>query len=215
MTKDQLIEKLVKELIENYDTDTQISRYKGLTLRVSQDEHPTNPREYYAGENRLFCFHKRHNIGDKQNYNQKDFSSWSEFEGQLKKDYDIHSILPVYMYEHGGVRLDTTSSSSRWDSEQVGYIFITNDYAKRLGEVKNSLKYYVKDYSRYLNGEIQEISLYYCNKVIGKKDEITQNIDAEVIKEILISGCVFDDWDDEKFEKLINLDSQIQSLLDN
>lgn len=208
MTKNQLIQ----ELINNYDDCKLSSSYNSFTLKVTQDEYAINPRDKYPRDNHLFCFHRRYNLGDEHNYNQEDFSSWSEFEGQLTKDYDIHTILPVYMYDHSGLILNTTGFSCPWDSGQVGYIFITNDQAKEMTDVEESLKFYVEEYSQYLNGEIYDISLYYRNEFIGGEGEIAQDIDTEVIKDILTTGCVFDDWSDEKFEKLIEVDNQIQQL---
>lgn len=208
MTKNQLIQ----ELINNYDNCKLSSNYNGFTLKVAPDEYAINPRIKYETDNHLFCFHRRYNLGDEHNYNQEDFSSWSEFEGQLIKDYDIHTILPVYMYDHSGLILNTTGFSCPWDSGQVGYIFITNDQAKEMTDVEKSLKFYVEEYSQYLNGEIYDISLYYRNEFIGGEGEITQDVDTKVIKDILTTGCVFDDWSDEKFEKLIEVDNQIQKL---
>lgn len=214
MTKNQLIEKLV----ENYDPNTRSSNYNSFNLKVSQDQHAMNPREKYRTYNFLYCFHKRYRLGDENNYNPDDYSSWDGIKEQFEKDYSIDTILPVYMYDHSGLILNTTGFSCRWDSGQVGFIFMTEQqrylFSKSF-DAKNYLEEAVAEYSQYLEGRIYDISLYYNDRFLGGEGEIIQDIDTEVIRDALDGCCVFEQWSDERIEKLINLDNQVQSLLDN
>lgn len=72
-------------------------------------------------------------------------------------------ILPVYMYEHSGIALNTTGFSCPWDSGQVGWIYATYErIGKEYGIVndntitkaKKTLKAEVEIYSHYLNGDV-------------------------------------------------------------
>ena len=47
----------------------------------------------------------------------------------LKENEDKLYILPVYMYEHGGVTIKTSPFSCGWDSGQIGYIYMTKETA--------------------------------------------------------------------------------------
>lgn len=81
------------------------------------------------------------------------------------KFFDRYIALPVYKYEHSRVAYNTTGFNCRWDSGQVGYIYLTKEDArKNRGLVRPSpqkrqwaldiLKSEVKAFSQWANGEI-------------------------------------------------------------
>jgi hypothetical protein len=106
---------------------------------------------------KMFCFHRRYNIGDKHTYNSENFSRWDEFKAQLEKDYDIRVILPLYMYEHGGITISTTPFSCPWDSGQIGFVFATAEGIRDNFGVKRITKDILKRTERLL---ADEVSLY-------------------------------------------------------
>lgn len=74
-------------------------------------------------------------------------------------------VLPLYLYDHSGITISTSEFSCRWDSGQVGYIFvdfetIKKEYgvkrvSKKLKEkVKKVLKSEVNTYDDYIRGNI-------------------------------------------------------------
>jgi hypothetical protein len=67
-------------------------------------------------------------------------------------------MLPLYLMDHSGLSMSTTSFGCRWDSGRVGVIYTT---AKRLTEIgvelaraAECLVAEVDDYDRFLRGEI-------------------------------------------------------------
>jgi len=79
--------------------------------------------------------------------------------------FNEYVALPVYKYEHSGVAFNTTGFHCRWDSGQIGYIYITREDArniwglKRLSPQKRQwaldiLKGEVESYSQWANGEL-------------------------------------------------------------
>ena len=82
-----------------------------------------------------------------------------------------HVVLPVYMYEHSGVSIRTTSFNDNWDSGLVGYIvadrnavlkeYSVTEITPELREkVLGVLRGEIDTYSKYLNGEIYGFRLF-------------------------------------------------------
>lgn len=67
-------------------------------------------------------------------------------------------MLPVFMYEHSGVALNTGGFSCSWDSGRVGYIYYTNRQVCELFNgnrelAKQALEMEVATYGEYINGD--------------------------------------------------------------
>jgi hypothetical protein len=59
------------------------------------------------------------------------------------------------MYEHGNITISTSAFSCRWDSGQLGFIYITKQDAEKNGITKpyELLEHEVKVYDYYLRGD--------------------------------------------------------------
>ncbi len=95
-----------------------------LTLRIVQDEDPLNPRVDYDPLGKMVCFHRRYNLGDAHNIDHSDFNGWDEMEEHLTKAHGAVIILPLFLYDHSGITLQTIPFSCPWDSGQVGFIYM-------------------------------------------------------------------------------------------
>lgn len=92
-----------------------------------------------------------------------------EFTQYHKKEDWI--ILPLYktVYEHSGVKYQTTSFSCRWDSGQIGYIYTSIDAAKEeFGEdykekAIECLKGEVKTFSNWANGQCYGFNIEFAS----------------------------------------------------
>jgi len=85
---------------------------------------------------------------------------------------DKHVVmLPLYLYDHGGITMKTGGYSCPWDSGQVGYIYATRDTilkefsAKRLtkelrAKAEDILRDEVKTYAQFLEGDIYGYVIY-------------------------------------------------------
>ena len=72
----------------------------------------------------MIAFHRRYDLGDKHSIKHEDYDGWDEMETALEKKFDA-VILPLYLYDHSGITMNTTGFSCGWDSGQVGFICIS------------------------------------------------------------------------------------------
>ena len=85
---------------------------------------------------------------------------------------DKHVVmLPLYLYDHGGITMNVGGYSCPWDSGQVGYIYATRDTilkeysAKRLtkelrAKAEDILRDEVRTYAQFLEGDIYGYVIY-------------------------------------------------------
>ena len=147
-----------------------------IRLEIKQDLYPTSPRE---DDNLaiMTCFHKRYNLGDEHNYKLSDFESWEQLKKQIIKAENPICIKPLYIYNHSSVTISTTPFSCRWDSGQIGFIYIRKkDMLEEFGGKRSSKKLKskaekiidneVEVYDQYLNGEVFYFELYVNENLI-------------------------------------------------
>jgi len=122
-------------------------------IEINYDDSDHSPREN-DNISTMACWHTRYNLGDKQ------ISSLNESE-IIEAYPDIIAILPLYLYDHSGLTINTTGFSCRWDSGQVGWAFITKDRAEYMGvsewskdKLLEAIRAEVKEYDQYLRGEV-------------------------------------------------------------
>ncbi|RLC34633.1 hypothetical protein DRH14_02460 [Candidatus Shapirobacteria bacterium] len=146
-----------KEILRQLLDDDVVAVYKSGDeyLEIFYDDSPDSPREW-DNLGHMLIFHNRYSLGDENDIDKNQFSSWDDVENYLIEEEDAAVILPIYMYEHSGITIRTYPFASRWDSGQVGFI-----YAKK-SEIGNLKKSKVKDilikevevYDKFLRGEV-------------------------------------------------------------
>lgn len=90
--------------------------------------------------------------------------------GEIQSVIDrvIPVLLPLYLYDHSGLSISTSSFSCGWDSGIVGFIYATKEKVKaEWGEspdaVDKALEYLrgeVETYDTYLTGNIYDYTIY-------------------------------------------------------
>jgi hypothetical protein len=158
-------------LFEKYEVDNKV-------LEIFHDDSPISPRSW-DNLGTIVAWHRNYNLSE-EDYNEcRDFLEAKTYQ-HYESDEGIENasdqrlmdlfekdniILPVYMYEHSGIALSTTSFSCRWDSGLLGYIFVSkerirNEYGvkritkKVLEKVESVLKSEIDVYGDYLNGSV-------------------------------------------------------------
>jgi hypothetical protein len=68
-------------------------------------------------------------------------------------------VLPLYVYEHGGITMNTGGFSCPWDSGQVGYIYcakatVDEEWGGDRDKARKYLEGEVREYDQYLTGDI-------------------------------------------------------------
>ena len=136
-----------------------------VTLKIVQDDNPMNPRTEFSNLGTMACWHRRSNLGD----TKIDTARYANGDDWLDQCVDKGSVvLPLYLYEHGGMTMSTGPFGDRWDSGQVGWIYcepdaivkeyslkdaseITDDIREK---VKSVLESEVKTYDHMLTGNV-------------------------------------------------------------
>ena len=147
-----------------------VSGSKKYRIKIIQDNDPYSPREN-DNLGKMVCFHGRYNLGDKHNYDHRDYSGWEEQREAISKNEDVCVILPLYLYDHSGITISTSPFSCRWDSGQVGWILVSKkkvreEYGvKRINQklvekVTGILEAEVKEYDQYLTGDVYGYEIY-------------------------------------------------------
>lgn len=177
-------------------------KYRGFDINIRQDENSTSPREW-DNLGTMVCFHRRYNLGDKHS-----FSSPADFYKDFLTTFK-GVVLPLYLYDHSGITMNTTGFSCGWDSGQVGWIYITDEKilseyggkrvtAKLIERVKGYLVNEVKTYDDFLRGNVygfqvvdnEEMELDSCwgfygdHEKSGLLDEAKGSIDAHIEAQI-------------------------------
>jgi hypothetical protein len=142
----------------------------GNVLEIFQDSYPESPREW-DNLGVVIIFHKRYDFGDTDTpISADDYSNWDEMEEGIKEQLKPLVLLPVYMYEHSGITINTTGFTCRWDSGQVGFIYTTNEKIDEAGcYIKESETWddYIERIRSYLQGEIKTLDNYITGNVYG------------------------------------------------
>ena len=127
-------------------------------LNIIQDPHAFNPREEYDHLGTMFCKHKRYTLGDKD---ADDIRIEDEETGDLNFP-EGYTILPLYLYDHSGITMNTSGFHCPWDSGMVGYIYMSHEVAKKnwpncedwKEKAINCMKSEVEEYDDYITGNV-------------------------------------------------------------
>jgi len=119
-----------------------------VTIYYDLDNY-SDPREW-DNLGTMVCWHGRYDLGDEQPK-----ISPSEYLEDLPEGT---VTLPLYLYDHGSITMNTSGFSCPWDSRQVGFIYATpEDIAKGGADPELTLeilKGEVETYDQYLRGDI-------------------------------------------------------------
>lgn len=148
----------VKELILNnndmvQNEEKQIGDY---LVRTYYDNYPDNPRNW-DNLGTMVCFHKRHDLGDTTDYRSQDYDAWGDLRNDIEENEGEVTILPLYLYDHGGITIRTSPFGCQFDSGQVGFIYVSKDKIEKEGidesRVVEYLENEVETYDKFLRGE--------------------------------------------------------------
>lgn len=136
------------------DTDPlETIKYKNHTIQIFQDINPINPRTDYDHAGTMLCVHRNYILGDKPKCTIEDIHEANENPENI--------VLPIYMYDHGGITISTIPFLCPWDSGQVGIIYISQENAKKEWNTEDYIEHAIEcmraevnEYDRYLTGQV-------------------------------------------------------------
>lgn len=145
--------------------------HKTYTIKIYPDDNPINPREDCDNLGTIIYWSNRYNLGEidgkKENIDAKDFANQKVKEGAV--------ILPVYLYDHSGITINTTGFSCQWDSGHIGWIFADKNAIRKWFEVKNITKKLRDKVQEHLVNEVETFDKFYGFTV---EDEDGNDIDS-------------------------------------
>ena len=147
--------------------ETEVLLPNDRVFRLVQDENPESPREW-SNLGTMACFHKRYCLGDRDiPFSSDQFDSWAEMEDYIWKDLDAAVVLPLYLYDHSGITMNTTGFSCPWDSGQVGFIYVTRDKIMEEYGVKSIRQELKEKVEKMLVSEVETYDQYLTGDVYG------------------------------------------------
>jgi hypothetical protein len=151
-------------IMNDYIVETEnIDKYQ---IDIIQDSDPESPREW-DNLGKMVCFHSSYNLGDKHDYNHNNYNGWDEMEKDIIRNENVGVILPLYLYDHSGITMNTTGFSCRWDSGQVGFIFISKEKIREEFGHKYVTQKVRDRVEKLLVGEVQTYDQYLTGDVYG------------------------------------------------
>ena len=145
-----------------------IGKYK---IEIISDDDPCDPR----GDDNLgtmVCFHRGYNLGDDHSFD--DPAALNQYLKSVKRKMGV--ILPLYLYDHSGITMNTTGFTCHFDSGQVGVIYITKEKMREEYSYQRVSKKLIARVTQYLIGEVETYDQYLTGDVYGFR--IT-NIDTD------------------------------------
>lgn len=138
------------------------------TVQIVNDPYPENPRDWDNLGN-MVCSHRRYTLGDEQ-LNYTDYTNWADAKKGLMAKYKTDIILPLYLYDHSGITMSTRPFTCKWDSGQVGFIYVIKEAIRAAFSIKRISRQTrakaidilideVKTYDQYLTGEAYELRI--------------------------------------------------------
>ena len=138
--------------------------YKGCTITIHQDDDAESPREY-DNLGTMVCCHGRYNLGDRSVQPEDINPTLAEFGDDMIS-------LPLYLYDHSGITMNTTGFSCPWDSGQVGRICVSRErvvaeYGKdyTVEQIESILRSEVEEYDKYIRGEVYGYEIQFADDV--------------------------------------------------
>lgn len=162
------MEHIKEEVIDNY------------ILRVYYDDSPSDPRE---DENltKMVCFHNRYNLGDDHDFKADDFNGWAEMEKYITGVEKPIVIKSLYLFDHGGITIGTRPFGDRWDSGQVGFVYIRKEDVRNEFSIKRCGQNMVERCNVILNGEVEMYDNYIQGLVYGYRVfKVTDGVEEEL-----------------------------------
>lgn len=105
----------------------QSCEYRGYTIEVVPTYDPLDPFEDGLKLGHHAFFHRTYRLGDGDiPFAHTDFGGWDAMREYIEGKRGLNAIcLPVYMYDHSGITINTTGFSCGWDSGQIGFTYAT------------------------------------------------------------------------------------------
>lgn len=150
--------------------------YQGHIIKIYHDPDAESPRAW-SNLGTLICWHRRYRLGDSHPFDSpeaflRNLAGVSE-QSDLTMDQLLERaerkavILPVFLYDHSGLAMNTIGFHCPWDSGQVGYVYVTLEAVRKEVGAKRVTKALRERAQDILRGEIVTYDAYLGGRVYG------------------------------------------------
>jgi len=150
--------------------------YQGHSIKIYHDPDTENPREW-SNLGTLICWHRRYRLGDSHRFDSPEaflrdragVSDQSDLSMEHLRDRAERKvvILPVFLYDHSGLAMNTIGFHCPWDSGQVGFLYVTLEAVRKEFGVKRVTKALREKAEGILRGEVVSYDAYLGGRVYG------------------------------------------------
>jgi hypothetical protein len=147
--------------------------YKGFEISIEYSEDNYSPDDWDT-LGKFYHWHHRYSISDAA----ENIRNWEEEE--IKELLKNSIYVPVYMYDHSGITINTTGFSCPWDSGQIGYYLVSKEDVKKEYGGKIISKKLKETVINILNNEIKSWDDYFTGNIFSFfiKDEDGEILDS-------------------------------------
>jgi hypothetical protein len=149
---------------------------RGHTIKIYHDPDAESPREW-SNLGTLICWHRRYRLGDSHSFDSpeaflRDLAGISEQRDlsmdRLQERAERNAVLlPVFLYDHSGLAMNTIGFHCPWDSGQVGYIYVTLEAVRKEFGVRRVTRALRERAEDILRSEIVSYDAYLGGRVYG------------------------------------------------
>ncbi len=159
--------------------------HNGYLIQIHYDTDPQNPREEFDHVGTMLCAHGRYKLGDQQFNGTDTMTAAQQIVAQIYDEFfpddEMTAInyeeelldkcpiiaLPLYLYDHSGITMNTGGFHCPWDSGQVGLIYVSlekaaKEWPQKMDETEENWKHRITE---YLKGEVREYDHYLTGSV--------------------------------------------------
>ncbi|ASM75637.1 hypothetical protein SULPSESMR1_03594 (plasmid) [Pseudosulfitobacter pseudonitzschiae] len=150
--------------------------YQGHIIKIYHDPDAESPREW-SNLGTLICWHRRYRLGDSHQFDSPE--AFLRILAGISDQCDLTMnqlgdragrkaiLLPVFLYDHSGLAMNTIGFHCPWDSGQVGFIYVTLEEVRKVFGVKRVTKALREKAEDILRGEIVTYDAYLGGRVYG------------------------------------------------
>lgn len=144
-------------------TGGKIQLNETTTIEFFQEDQTDSPREW-DNQGIFVNYHPKYLIGDK-NVSRDDYPCAVQFlESERLQVKDV-IMLPVYMYDHSGITINTVGFHCSWDSDRIGFIYMTKEAVRKEWQVQRISKKLRETVLSNLKGEIETLDQFITGEV--------------------------------------------------
>lgn len=172
----------------------------------------------------MACAHRRYNLGDEQvdpdtflrdlaseffdvdAYDAASDEAKARFDEKVAQIIEANYImLPLYLYDHSGITMNTSGFSDHWDSGHVGFIYVSRKKVREEYGWKRITKKRREQIESYLRNEVAVYDAYLRGAVYGYQIDLVEwDEDGDVIEEIEHVDSCWGFYDAEGMLEAIN-----------